>query len=129
MRRHAAAAENGIVGAYYVDTPDIMEHFALMTGALVRAFVDARMFTVQEITDMMVDGGPPDATILFIPNFFTPRDFGKYDSKKIAALMDLLYSRAAHGLLTVVAIQAPNAASEAMGDRLMSFLRLSGRDI
>lgn len=113
----------GCVGAYYVDGHhDIIGHMAAMTGALVRAFRDARMMTALDIVDATENDGDLTATVLFIPNFYMAREFGRYDSRKIAALMELLYSRAQRGNPTVIHIEDAAKAEAVFGHRLTELL-------
>jgi aspartate carbamoyltransferase catalytic subunit len=78
--------------------------------------------TVRDIVEMADDGEEPDATVLFIPNFYMAHEYGRYESTKIAALMDLLYSRAARSKPTVIHLSDTKGATEAFGEMLSGLL-------
>lgn len=101
-------AQEGIPGAVYEGTKDYTEQMALMAGALIRAFVDARVMTVAQVLEAIDDGDHPEATVLFIPNFFSLHEFSKYDMKKAAALGDLLTHRAMRHEPTVIKVDSIN---------------------
>jgi hypothetical protein len=122
LKQCRSLAATGKVGAYYIGEKEIVSHMALMVGALVRALVDARMMMVRQIVEMADDGDDPEATVLFIPNFYMVDEFGKYDSRKIAALMDLLYSRAARSQPTVIHLSDHKMAAETFGKPLRDLL-------
>jgi hypothetical protein len=122
LEQSISRAATGVVGAYYVGENDIVSHMARMVGALVREFVDARMMTVQDIVKLDEDGEEPDATVLFIPNFYMAHEYGKYDSRKIAVLMDLLYSRAARSQPTVIHLSDKTKAIVTFGKTLPGLL-------
>jgi hypothetical protein len=122
LKQWRSLPAKGVVGAYYVAEKDIVSHMAVMVGALVRAFVDARMMTVRDIVEMVDDGEEPDATVLFIPNFYMAPEYGRYESRKIAALMDLLYSRAARTIPTVIHLSDRKSATEAFGEAFLGLL-------
>lgn len=111
-----------MAGAVYFNRHDIISRMAMVTGAFVRAFLDARMVMVREVVEAAEDGGSIDARILFIPNFYMAHEFGRYEQKKVAALTDVLYSRAARGEPTIIHIDNQQKAETVFGERFAQFL-------
>lgn len=116
------AKEGKSAGLLYVTKDDLTEKFSLMTGALVRAFVDARMQTSAQIVEQMKAGEESEATVLFIPNFFSEAEFGKYDSYKCAALGELLSRRIARGLQTVIRVESLEKAKSHLSTSVIDLL-------
>lgn len=112
------AREKHIPGLVYTGTSDVTEKFSLMCGALVRAFVDARLMTMMEVVDLVTKGEQPEATVLFVPNFYATNDFGKFDMRKSSALGDMLVHRAAHHLPTVLKVDTMKDLHEKFGSHV-----------
>ena len=76
---------------------------AAIAGALVRNFIRARVITLGAVLDEIAEDGPPEATCLLIPNFFTPKaEGGTIATWQVSALYDLLVRRGAQSLQTVI---------------------------
>ncbi len=98
------AREKNVLGLVYYTKEDLNSRFSLMVGALIRMFIDAQMKTVQDIVYLVEDGDRVEADVLFIPNFFVTESFGKYESRKVAALSEVLTHRSALCQQTVIRI-------------------------
>jgi hypothetical protein len=95
-----------------------------MAAALVRAFVDARVMTAGAVVDSARDGGVV-ATVLLIPNLYSPEEVGKFDQVKVGVLGDVLTSRAAEGLQTVVWVHSMEGVLKSFGQRVHVLLTKS----
>jgi hypothetical protein len=111
--------ENGTTGLFYVGDGQnphftIVKRFSAMVGALVRCFADARLMTVQDVCDIVWDGGQPDARVLFIPNLLG-NEMRKTTARKGEAMSDTLCWRAARGKQTVVHVDNPGRMKAVLG--------------
>ena len=74
---------------------DPAKEMAAIAGALVRNFIRARVIALGAVLDEIAKDGPPEATCLLIPNFFTPKaEGGTIATWQVSALYDLLVRRA-----------------------------------
>lgn len=115
-------AKNGTPGLVYEGAGDPSERMAIMAGALVRAFVDARLMPAMQVFEYVGDGEYPEATVLLIPNFHVEAATGKYDTKKIAALGDVLCKRAVLGLPTIIKIDNAVSAGNRFGQQVAGIM-------
>lgn len=117
-------ASDGILGLALTGS-DKTDTMVLMTAALVRAFVDARLMTTSAILTDLKGGDHPEATVLFVPNLFSAEESGKFDQQRHQALGDVLTVRAARGLQTVIGVDSMNKFKAAFGDRVASLVAKS----
>jgi len=76
-----------------------------VAGACLRNFIDARIFTVQEVIALMAEHRMSDPSVLLIPNFFISKNQGGHISSwHISTLLGLLISRLAAKKVTVLYI-------------------------
>lgn len=116
-----AKTEN-VSGLVYTCPGDVTKRFAVMCAALLRAFVDARLMTAQQVVESVKSTGGPEATVLFIPNFYSAMEIGKFDNARVAALGDVLCNRAALGLQTVIHVADVKSVKDKLGGRVASIL-------
>jgi hypothetical protein len=116
------AHDHGVFGLCYAGAGDVTHKFSLMAGALVRAFVDARVMTAQQVLDEVKEGGHPEATVLLVPNFFSRSEFGRFDTSRAAVLGDLLCHRAARGEQTVIHVDSPEECKLKLGPRVAALI-------
>lgn len=110
-------------GLVYSGDGDVSWRFCLMVGALIRAFVDARSMTAMEVVDQITHGDHPEATVLFVPNFFSAVEFGKFDMRRASALGDMLVYRAAHHLPTVIKVDSLSGVSDRFGSHVGGIIK------
>jgi hypothetical protein len=115
-------SRDGQVGLVYEGAVDVTHRMSIMAGALIRAFIDARVMAASQVENHVMYGEYPEATVLFIPNFFSDSDFGKFDSKRVAALADLLFQRSARGEQTVISVDSITSAAAKLGGKVGSIM-------
>jgi hypothetical protein len=118
-------AEKPIYGICFYGKNDMTDVMSSMAGALMRCFVDGRLMSAQTITDLVLDGEQPEATVLFCPNFFAAEEYGRFDTRKISALGDMLTYRVARGLQTVVHIDDMAKFKTKFGGRVLDLIEKS----
>lgn len=86
-----------------VPTIPIEDKFAAIAGVCLRNYIDARVFTVQEVVSELKNDSMPDSSVILVPNFC----LGKDDSSNVApwessTLLGWLYTRLSKGLKTIL---------------------------
>ena len=125
LRRCLVIGEEGICGICFTGKDHTTDIMSSMAGALMRCSVDGRLMSSQTIADLVLDGEQPEATVLFVPNFFAAEEFGRFDTKKISALGDMLTYRAARGLQTVIHVDDMAKFKTKFGGRTVSIIEKS----
>jgi hypothetical protein len=120
-----AQAEKPIYGICFVGKADMTDVMSSMAGVLMRVFVDGRLMSAQTIADLVLDGEQPEATVLFCPNFFATEEYGRFDTKKISALGDILTYRVARGLQTVIHVDDMAKFKVRFGGRVVDLVEKS----
>lgn len=91
------------------------EQAMLMTGALIRNFVDARVITLDVLLGLSEGDHAPDPTVMVVPNFFQ-RSYGKtLPAWKVSLLYDILLKRKAGDRQTILVIEEADAMAAAYG--------------
>lgn len=87
--------KEGKAGLVYLSTAsNVTERMMALTGAFIRNFKDARMYTVQDIVEDLKEGSMDDCTVLAIPNFHISGKGGKsIPAWQTSSLMGLLLHR------------------------------------
>ncbi len=85
-------------------------------GLCVRNYIDARMFTVQQVIVDLKNGVMPSPTVLFIPNFFISKAAGGHLAPwETSDLLGLLISRLASGKKTALYISSMKCLNNEYG--------------
>jgi hypothetical protein len=117
VKRFAFHSQEGTYGLCYTgNNLMVADKMAAVAGALVRNFKRARLFTVNQVLDMLKDGQEPDCSCLLIPNFFFQKSEGGHMSPwDTASLYDLLTARQLMGVQTVIYCSDVNALGKEYG--------------
>lgn len=95
-----------------------------ITGACLRNYTDARMFTVQEVIRLLKDDSLPDATLLLIPNFCVDKtDGGDIPTWEVQLLLGMLLKRMSAGQKTVLYISSWTALEKQYGESFKDHLQ------
>lgn len=99
---------------------DDIENRALsIGGALIRNFIDARVYTLQRVIDE-----DPNPTVLIIPNFYVAAiDCKPHPSWKIDQIYGLLLDRMTKGLQTVIGVTNISNMESVYGTNVVKHLR------
>lgn len=100
----------------------IQERMMLMTGCLLRNYVDARLMHVDTIMQYLMNNSTLDAEVLLIPNFFVAKDAESMLDFKKSLLHNLLLARISDGLQTVVYVDRPSSLGALYGDSVKGLL-------
>lgn len=94
-----------------------------MCCAFLRNYVDARIVTLSQLMQGANDGGVPEPSIMFIPNFFVDIGGGKQLAGHQAAVVyDILLERLVNGQMTILYISSMEALTTQYGGQFRSFL-------
>lgn len=95
---------------------EIVQRMSLLTGALVRNFIRARVTTLGQVHDMLAGGAMPDLKCLAISNFYIGKEDGGHIAPwQSAALLDCLISRQMEGPQTILYVQDLNQLAKDYG--------------
>lgn len=116
-KKIASHIEDGDYGLMFNDKcKDLDDRLYGLAGLLIRNFVDARVYTVQYILDMLADSDEIEGRVIIIPNFFLMKSMGgSLPAWKISSLLGFLMERYSKGLPTIVYIQQLNHMGEEYG--------------
>lgn len=90
-----------------------------LAGALIRNFIDARVYTLQRVIDEH-----PTPTVLIIPNFYISAiDCKPHHSWKIDQIYSLLLDRMSLGLQTVIGVTDMKNMEAVYGTNIVKHLR------
>jgi len=102
---------------------DIGVRMFAMAGVLLRNFIRARVFTVQEVLAAEKSNNPIIATALLIPNFYyTSKSGGKIPDWQVSMLLGLLYSRYANSCKTIIYVEDLNRLKADYGEPFYSHI-------
>ena len=107
FRHHMVGELQGL--CYVAEGPSSSadERMYAIAGFLTRNFLRASVMTVSQVLEAVAAGHTPDHDCLLIPNFFIRKsEGGGISSWHIAALYDLLVTRAASGSQTVIFVSS-----------------------
>lgn len=114
-------------GAYLVGSAFMQPQ--LITAALIRNFIDARIITLDVLLSAAEASGAPDPTVMVVPNFYH-RSYGKtLPAWKVSLLYDLLLRRKAGDRQTLLVLEDLDSMQVAYGPAihdlvLNSYIRL-----
>lgn len=110
-KKLASYIEDGDYGLMFTDKcKDLDNRMYGIAGMLIRNFIDARVYTVQHILDLLKDGDDIEGRVIIIPNFFLMKSMGgSIPEWKISSLLGFLMERYAKGLPTILYIQNLNS--------------------
>jgi hypothetical protein len=92
----------GVAGLCYIGAvPRVEDRCFSIAGALLRNFIDARVYPLQEVLSRLKDGVLPKATVIAVPDFFNGLPMPDW---QVANLRSWLLSRYSAGLQTVLAV-------------------------
>lgn len=95
-----------------------------MGGACLRNFIDARLYTAQEMVRGIDQGKTPNPSVLMIPNFFIGKDQGGHISSwHVSSLLGLLISRLAAKRVTVLYIDNLKALEAEYGKAFVQHVK------
>lgn len=86
-----------------------------IAGALLRNYVDARVFSVSSVLSMKEANNLPDCTVLLIPNLFMRSKGTGLPSWKVQIIYDLLLSRLVSNKPTVAYVEDIEALASEYG--------------
>lgn len=87
-------------------------------GALVRNFIDARVYSVTDVLEAVQGQDVPEPTVMIIPNLYVP----SLPKWKSSLLYDVLLRRLAGSLPTVVAVESMMALRKDYGETFFQHL-------
>ncbi len=125
--RHIKNREDDKLGLAYVGAKGKMpveSRMMAMGGALLRNFIDARIFTVQDIISRLDQGNMPDPTVLMIPNFFISKEQGGHISSwHVSSLLGLLITRLSNKRVTCLYVDDLKRLEAEYGKSFVSHLK------
>lgn len=108
VRKYHQHVDRGVYGAVYEGEhwePDILERFQAIAGCLMRNFIDARIWMLQEVIQAQQDGEPPRFSALLIPDFYHADMGGRtMPAWQRQHLLGVLHMRQSERLLTLVGV-------------------------
>lgn len=109
--------ENGHTGMVYLGgCGNVADRMMAVAGACLRNYIDARMFTIQEVVDGLKDHSLPDSRVMLVPNFFLMKtEGGDLPSWQTSSLLGWLYSRYSSGKYTVLYVYSLNELASGYG--------------
>ena len=126
LKRFRMHAQEGTAGLCFVGDPPgdpVPDRMMLMTGVLLRNFIDARFQTVAEVLQTLRDGEAPKGTCLLIPDFFMGSDGSKLASWQLGQLYGLLVGRHAAEKQTVLYVSSLKDLETSGGKALVKHIR------
>jgi hypothetical protein len=94
-----------------------------ITGACMRNYTDARVYSVQEVIARLKSDSMPMPTVLLVPNFCLDKDSGgDMPSWEITHLMGLLLTRSSKGLKTILYCSSMTSVEKQYGDNFRKHL-------
>jgi hypothetical protein len=95
---------NESAGICYVgNVLHVEQRMLVIAGALLRNFVDARVHTVQEVSDAVRAGTELEGRVILVPNFHLSKgNGGDIPSWQVSGLLGFLYRRFANETKTVI---------------------------
>ena len=97
------------------------DHFLGIAGACIRNYIDARVFTLQEIIEMVKINALPECTVALVPNFFVA-SAGTIANWQISGLLGWLSTRYISGQYTVLYIEDKVKLPAAYGKAIANHL-------
>lgn len=109
--------DDGVTGMVYLGGCNSVEdRMMAVAGACIRNYIDARMFTVQEVIEGLKDKSLPDCRVMLVPNFYLMHsEGGDLPSWQTSSLLGWLYSRYSSGNFTVLYVQSTDKLSQEYG--------------
>jgi hypothetical protein len=96
--------------------PKLDQRMMTMAGAFIRNYIDARVYPVQDIVQMLKRGKKPEGTIILVPNFFLTKENGGHVATwEVSALLGWLYDRYGSSQQTVLYVQSLTAVEQEYG--------------
>lgn len=122
MPRHGAMGHYGL--CLYGPVQVLPEtKFPAMAAALIRNYVDARVFTLRQLLELEESGDLPNPTVLFIPNLFVSTKGQTLTGWQTQMLMDVLIRRMTAGRMTVVYVENMDLLAKEFGTMFMQHLK------
>lgn len=116
LRQHRKAGKAGLM--YTGTSKSVSDRMMAITGALLRNYIDARFYMVQDVIDQLRSGTMPSPTVALCPNFVT---FGKESPEvdwKCSLLLSWLLKRYAEGKITILYAASYQKANNQWGSAL-----------
>ena len=128
FRHHQAAGE--LEGLCYIASgpsfSSVNDRMYAIAGFLTRNFLRASVMTVSAVLEAVSAGSTPDHDCLLIPNFFLRKsEGGGISSWHVAALYDLLMTRAASGGQTVIFVSSLTGLENEYGSAVANLVQSS----
>lgn len=114
FREHVAHGKTGLI--YLGSWSRVLERMHAMAGALIRNFIDARVWTVQEVVEAAHEGEPPLFTALLIPNFVATVQGKGLAPWHVAELHRTLIARHSAEKQTVISVASEKELRAVYGD-------------
>lgn len=107
----------GIAGFMYAGrSVGVDERMMAMTGAFLRNYIDARLMTIQQVTQKLKEGEDVDASVVLIPNFVSSSARSKPPGWVVDSIQGWLLSRYARQRPIVAYIKSMVALRASWGD-------------
>jgi hypothetical protein len=109
--------DSGIAGLMFTGLiPHVEDRMQAIAGACIRNFIDARVYTLQEVIEDQKEGSVPDCKVLLIPNFYLNTESGsKIAAWQSTSLLGLLYTRYQRGCQTVIYVENMTSMAKSYG--------------
>ncbi len=121
VRHYRTHLDAAIPGLVIVGATNPQERCMGIVGALLRNYIDARLWTVNDLLDKTM--GAQEATVLCIPDFFVGTKHGKqFASHEIRRIHSALIGRQAVNRMTVLCINDGQGVMETYGSMIHSML-------
>jgi hypothetical protein len=125
VQNFRAHKEAGTAGLAYVGKIDkVTDRMMLIAGACIRNFIDARLYTIQEVVEGLKTGDLYHPRVMLIPNFHISKEVGGgLPSWQISQLLGFLMNRYTAGNITILYIHNMKILASEYGSPVENLIR------
>jgi hypothetical protein len=114
--------KNGVPGLVLENISNPDSRCQAITGALLRNYIDARVYPLNHLLDLQQLRDTPDPSVLVVPNLFIKMSDKGIPVWKMQSMYDLLLNRAVHNRSSVVYIEDKKEMQKIYGTPIINFL-------